>query len=154
MKQLLVVLLWCSLGIPCSLAQQQTCIQQGVNQECLTVFSPVASGQGDKWGPWYPLISIAPPGLTYKWSEGHIDAATNDQPHRCGVRGAGTANPSPVATDGPTKGYRSGTSFWAMCYIAEQDANHVILEVQLQGDNSVKAGMIYGNASLKVVYGP
>jgi hypothetical protein len=152
MKQILAILLWCLLGTQWSLAQQN-CTKDGNNQRCETVLSSVASGEGKAWGPWYTLTSSAPKGLTYKWAEGHIDAPTNGENHRCGVRGVGTNEPSPIANDGPTKGYRSGTSYWAMCYIAEQDANHVVLRVQLQGVEGMKA-LIYGTARLLVVYGP
>ena len=81
-------------------------------------------------------------------------ASTSDQPHRCGV----TTDKSPIAKEGPTKGYKTGESFGAQCYIAEEDAMHVVLKVNLQGEAppfpESGDGKLYGSAELVVVYVP
>jgi len=161
-KHTAAILLWCALGAQCSLGQPlnqihaETCkVDQDKTITCVTRGSRLESGEGTNWGPWFTLTSSTPKaGFTVKRASGRIVASTSDQPHRCGV----TSDKSPIAKEGPTKGYKSGESFWAQCYIAEEDATHVVLKVNLQGEAppfpAGGEGKLYGSAELVVVYVP
>lgn len=146
--------------------QPQKCNPDGANIKCVTNAFNLESGGGKQFSSWYSLVSTAPKGYKLKYAEGHIGGlpASNDPPredgaaHKCGV----TSDKSPISTDGPTKGYRSGTAYWAQCYIAEQDANHVVVNVNLQGLEKgggflglgKSAWYVYANAELIAIYEP
>jgi hypothetical protein len=106
---MMAILLWCILGVQCSLAQPlnqihpQACKSDHGNAiRCVTAGSRFQSGGGDNYGPWFTLTSTAPKaGYTVKWAEGYISADTPINLNRCGVRGAGTGRPSTLSPDGP-----------------------------------------------------
>lgn len=170
MKHFLTVLLWCSLclGAQCLLAQPLNVIDpqkcapapdQGSSAfKCVTLGHRLQCGGGKNFGPWYVLTSTAPKGLTVKYAEGQVFAGRGkgDADHRCRV----TSDKSPISTEGPTKGYKSGTAYWAQCYIAEEDSTHVVVKVNIQGIENSQGGdkifgtpgSLYGEAALTVIY--
>jgi len=162
MKLLPAILLGWLLGAHCLSAQQlnqinpQQCSPyHGDTIKCVTTGSRLESGGGKNFGPWFTLTSTAPkPGYTVKSAVGHIGAIAKEKKHMCGV----TDYASPIAKEGPTAGYRTGTSHWAQCYIAEEDATHVVLKVNLQGEEpgflGGGEGKLYWDADLTVIYVP
>jgi len=127
--------------------------------QCLEAERGIQSGAGKWFGPYHTLTSYAPPGYRLLWSEGHIRGQYD---HRCGVRDRGTREPSPngnSAEHPEVNGHPQGTSYWAICYLAERDDSHVVLKVSLQGIESVARvgygdrGVAIGTTSPQVILG-
>jgi hypothetical protein len=131
----------------------QVCTPDGANMKCVVNAYNIQSGTGKNFSAWYTLTSTAPKGFIFKWAEAWVSAPAD---HRCGVKSA----ESPIATEGPTKGYKTGTAYWAQCYIAEEDTTHVVAKVNIQGEEQRSFGSPdapswrLGNATLTAFYVP